>query len=358
MKSEFLICLGTTGGHIFPGLAIANELQKKDKKILLVNAKVNNKNMPNINFDHQLELIDAKPFIGSSKSNKFKSIFYLIKSFFESLKMIKKYNPNVLIGSGGFVWVPISLAGWIMRKKVYTLEGNFIPGLANKIASKISTKIYTNFEGSKNYLPKNKCINYGYPVREKILKNLKRDIDILLVGGSQGAENLNLKFATQLENLIIKLKNNNVKIVHQTGINDYKKILSFYIKLKKKYNNFNFIVEPFINDLYEYLGRSKILISRGGASTIAESLLFNLNLILVPLKNSANNHQYLNCIEMRNTELAEVWLENEELYKLTDKIIFNLKNDSYDEIATKKEKFFKRNSTKNIVNDILNNEKN
>tara|TARA_Y100000591_G_scaffold116942_1_gene99953 strand:- start:76 stop:813 length:738 start_codon:yes stop_codon:yes gene_type:complete len=245
-----------------------------------------------------------------------------------------------------------------MRKKVYTLEGNFIPGLANKIASKISTKIYTNFEGSKNYLPKNKCINYGYPVREKILKNLKRDIDILLVGGSQGAENLNLKFATQLENLIIKLKNNNVKIVHQTGINDYKKILSFYIKLKKKYNNFNFIVEPFINDLYEYLGRSKILISRGGASTIAESLLFNLNLILVPLKNSANNHQYLNCIEMRNTELAEVWLENEELYKLTDKIIFNLKNDSYDEIGIKKEKFFKRNSTKKIVNDILNNEEN
>ena len=117
-------------------------------------------------------------------------------------------------------------------------------------------------------------------------------------------------------------------------------------------------MEPFINDLYEYLGRSKILISRGGASTIAESLLFNLNLILVPLKNSANNHQYLNCIEMRNTELAEVWLENEELYKLTDKIIFNLKNDSYNEIAIKKEKFFKRNSTKNIVNDILNNEKN
>jgi len=358
MKSEFLICLGTTGGHIFPGLAIANELQKKDRKILLVNAKVNNKNMPNINFDHQLELIDAKPFIGSSKSKKFKSIFYLIKSFFESLKIIKKYNPNILIGSGGFVWVPISLAGWIMRKKVYTLEGNLIPGLANKIASKISTKIYTNFEGSKNYLPKNKCINYGYPVREKILKNLKRDIDILLVGGSQGAENLNLKFATQLENLIVKLKNNNVKIVHQTGINDYKKILSFYTKLKKKYNNFNFVVEPFINDLYEYLGRTKILISRGGASTISESLLFNLNLILVPLKNSANNHQYLNCVEMRNTELAEVWLENEELHKLTDKIIFNLKNDSYDEIAIKKEKFFKRNSTKNIVNDILNNEKN
>ncbi len=360
----FLICLGATGGHIFPGVAVASEIKNKlpKSKIVFVNTKNSNENMKKINFDYQIELINSRGFVGKNIFDKIKSILLLFNSIFQTLKIINKVQPDYIIGSGGFAWLPVAIAGFLSGKNLFTIEGNSIPGLANRISSYISKKIYIGFEESKKFFPKRKTVLTGYPIRKNKYKTSTKNIDILIMGGSQGSNLLNIKFATQLEDLLLKLiqkKIGRINIVHQTGINDYNKIKKTYEKLSKKYKIIDYKVEPFIDDIFYYLSKSKILISRAGASTIFESFLFDIHPILVPLSSSTNNHQYKNAIETTNKRLSDIWLEKEELYKLTDKIVTQLitpKNNI--EITSARLKIKNRDSSKLIIEDMINGSKN
>ena len=359
-KSKFLICLGATGGHIFPGLSIAEEIKKRDdgSEIIFINSANSNEGMPNMKIDYELKSIYIKGFVGKKLSNKFKSVFSLLIGTYQSIKIMKKFKPDFIIGTGGFTWLPISIAGFFLRKNIFIIEGNSVPGLSNRISSKVAKRIYIGFESARKFFSKKKTLLTGYPIRN--LSNISedhKDIDILVTGGSQGSNNLNLKFATQIESLIQKLTKNGIDkilIVHQTGINDYEVIKNLYTKLKSKYIGVDFLVEPFIDNIFSYLARTKILISRAGASTIFESFKFNLHSILVPLMNSTDNHQYKNAIEMKEKNLAEIWIEKEDLHKLTNMITNHLLSPENNDIfKIEREKMKKKNSANIIVEDLL-----
>ena len=359
-KNKFLICLGATGGHIFPGLSIAEEIKKRDanSEIIFINSTNYNVGMPNMEINYELKNIFIKGFVGKKIIDKIKSAFSLLIGTYQSILIIRKFKPDFVIGTGGFTWLPVSIASFLLKKNIFIIEGNSVPGLSNKISSKISKKIYISFESTKKFFSKKKILLTGYPVRNysNISKDHK-DIDILVTGGSQGSNNLNLKFATQVESLVQKLAKNGIDkifIVHQTGINDYEVIKSFYIKLKSKYVGIDFLVEPFIHNIFDYLARTKLLISRAGASTIFESFRFNLHSILVPLINSTNNHQYRNAIEMSEKKLAEIWIEKEELHKLTNIIVNHLSSPKNNDVfKIEREKMKKKNSANIIIEDIL-----
>ena len=359
-KKKIIICLGATGGHVFPGIALADALKQSspDYEILFINTLKTNKMLPKLNFNYKIIGINIYGFVGKNILEKIKSIFSLFICICKTLVILKKFKPEIIIGSGGFVWLPVGISSFILNKKIYTIEGNSIPGLANKIISKLSKKIFINFESSLNYFEKSKCFNLGYPIRE-IEKKIesRKDIDILIIGGSQGSKTLNTRFLDQIEDLLNRLTKEKIKeftIIHQTGIEDFHRVKKIASRYEAKFDFLKYSPEIFLDNINDYYSRTRLLISRAGASTICETKNCDLINILVPIKNSTNNHQYHNALEMNQKGLAEIWQENDQNLVLTNKI-FNLlsKKDKAREILSNKKNQSNDYSAKNIVKEIL-----
>lgn len=359
-KKKIIICLGATGGHVFPGIALADALKQSspDYEILFINTLKSNKMLPKLNFNYKIIGINIYGFVGKNILEKIKSIFSLFICIGKTLVILKKFKPEIVIGSGGFVWLPVGISSFILNKKIYTIEGNSIPGLTNKIISKLSKKIFINFESSLNYFEKSKCFNLGYPIREVEKKREpKKDIDILIIGGSQGSKTLNTRFLDQIEDLLNRLTKEKIKeftIIHQTGIEDFHRVKKIASRYEAKFDFLKYSPEIFLDNINDYYSRTRLLISRAGASTICETKNCDLINILVPIKNSTNNHQYHNALEMNEKGLAEIWQENDQNLVLTNKI-FNLlsKKDKAREILSNKKNQSNDYSAKNIVKEIL-----
>ena len=359
-KKKIIICLGATGGHVFPGIALADALKQSspDYEILFINTLKSNEMLPKLNFNYKIIGINIYGFVGKNILEKIKSIFSLFICICKTLVILKKFKPEIVIGSGGFVWLPVGISSFILNKKIYTIEGNSIPGLTNKIISKLSKKIFINFESSLNYFEKSKCFNLGYPIRE-IEKKIesRKDIDILIIGGSQGSKTLNTRFLDQIEDLLNRLTKEKIKeftIIHQTGMEDFHRVKRIASQYEAKFNFLKYSPEIFLDNINDYYSRTRLLISRAGASTICETKNCDLINILVPIKNSTNNHQYHNALEMNEKGLAEIWQENDQNLVLTNKI-FNLlsKKDKAREILRNKKNQSNDYSAKNIVKEIL-----
>jgi len=352
---KIIIVLGATGGHIFPGISIANNLKKISKEIDILFINTNNLDisLPELKIDYKLVEINSLGFKGKSALSKIKSILALIKSIFQSNKILNKFRADAIIGTGGFVALPVCLSGYLRGVKTFIIEGNSVPGLSNKIISNFCKNIFINFEESRKYFPKKKCIHTGYPIRDFNLINPdNKKYDLLILGGSQGSEPLNTKILFAIQNLLEKISSNLVKnnkkfsIVHQTGSKDKERVNSFYKNLKNKYTFLEIKTFKFINYLDDFYSNSKVLVSRAGASTISESLRFSILSILIPIKDSTNNHQYLNAIELSNKKLAEIHLENEKDSILCNKIINFLYNNEISSVYLKsKQKLIHNNKT-------------
>ena len=359
-KKKIIICLGATGGHVFPGIALADALKQSspDYEILFINTLKSNEMLPKLNFNYKIIGINIYGFVGKNILEKIKSIFSLFICICKTLVILKKFKPEIIIGSGGFVWLPVGISSFILNKKIYTIEGNSIPGLTNKIISKLSKKIFINFESSLNYFEKSKCFNLGYPIREiEKKREPKKDIDILIIGGSQGSKTLNTRFLDQIEDLLNRLTKEKIKeftIIHQTGIEDFHRVKKIASRYEAKFDFLKYSPEIFLDNINDYYSRTRLLISRAGASTICETKNCDLINILVPIKNSTNNHQYHNALEMNEKGLAEIWQENDQNLVLTNKI-FNLlsKKDKAREILSNKKNQSNDYSAKNIVKEIL-----
>ena len=359
-KKKIIICLGSTGGHIFPGIALADAIKQSspDYEILFINTLKSNEMLPKLNFNYKIIGINIYGFVGKNILEKIKSIFSLFICICKTLVILKKFKPEIIIGSGGFVWLPVGISSFILNKKIYTIEGNSIPGLTNKIISKLSKKIFINFESSLNYFEKSKCFNLGYPIREiEKKREPKKDIDILIIGGSQGSKTLNTRFLDQIEDLLNRLTKEKIKeltIIHQTGMEDFHRVKKIASRYEAKFDFLKYSPEIFLDNINDYYSRTRLLISRAGASTICETKNCDLINILVPIKNSTNNHQYHNALEMNEKGLAEIWQENDQNLVLTNKI-FNLlsKKDKAREILSNKKNQSNDYSAKNIVKEIL-----
>jgi|AP45_3_1055517.scaffolds.fasta_scaffold09128_2 UDP-N-acetylglucosamine--N-acetylmuramyl-(pentapeptide) pyrophosphoryl-undecaprenol N-acetylglucosamine transferase len=344
---KIIIILGVTGGHIFPGISIANNLKKINKEIdiLFINSSNSKIVIPKLRIDYELVEIDSLGFKGKSPLSKIKSILLLIKSIFQSNKIINQFRADAIIGTGGFVSLPVCLCGYLRGIKTFIIEGNSVPGLANKIISIFCENIFINFEESQKYLPKKKCIQTGYPIRDfNLINHNNKKNDLLILGGSQGSESLNTKILFTIQNLLEKISGNSTKnnerfsIVHQTGSKDKERVDNFYKNLKDKYAFLEIETFEFINNLEDFYSNSRVLVSRAGASTISESLRFNVLSIFIPIKDSTNNHQYLNAVELFNKKLAEIHLESEKNTILCNKIINFLYNGEISSVYVKSKK--------------------
>ncbi len=295
---KLIISAGGTGGHIFPGIAVAETFvaQGQDNQVVFIGTTygLESKIIPQHGF--RLLFVQARQFLGRSAVYKIATLFYILKGIFTCLGIIKKEKPDAILGMGGFTSVPVIFAGAILGIPIFLHEQNAEPGLANKVLSKYAKATFVSFEES-NQLLKSKDVYYtGNPVRQAVKgpRETKNDetFGIFVFGGSRGAKSINesvLSLLPYIENY------KNIVIYHQTGAEDYERVKTAYEKTNVRHEIF-----PFTDNMAHYYNRSDVVISRSGASTIFELAYFRKAAILIPYPFSAAQHQWKNASHVEN----------------------------------------------------------
>lgn len=364
---RLLLAGGGTGGHIFAAQAIAEEfLETPGSEVLFVGAKrglesriIPQKGLP-------LKLLYIGPLKGGSVFSK---IFYLLQvpvAFIQSFFILLSFRPGYVVGVGGYAGGPVVLLARIMsfftKTKVGILEQNSVPGLTNRILSKFAKRIYLNFEDSFSHFDFDKCLWVGNPVRKDLIQNENPSETppkkkLLVFGGSQGAQGLNQLVIFSLgayEPLRQSLIDGKWELVHQTGPRLLEQCLQEYKKLDLLQCR-NISLMPFIDDMTEAYKGADLVVSRAGASTLAELAIVKKPSILVPLPTAADGHQEKNARVLEKDGAALLWLQGEKDPEETGKLLYDLLFDDkrLTEMSEKVAHFAKPNAAKAIVSDLL-----
>jgi len=327
-NSKIAIIAGGTGGHIFPAISLLEQLIIEKKEIIFFSdTRVRNI----INKNKSLFKKKNVTFYSLRISKNFKDFFSFFKNFFKIFIFIKKNDPKIIVGFGGYTSIPFLLISKILFKPIILHEQNIIIGLTNKIFSPFSKKIIFGWGDKKKNKINKKFFYIRNPVRKKIL-NLrkkvkfithKKRIIILIVGGSQGATILDNIIPESLHLLPNQIKKN-IEVYHQCSKNNFNSVKKNYLKNKIKCT-----CKTFFNNLPDIMFKSQFVISRSGASTLSEISALGKPSILIPYKFAKNNHQEKNAKWLIDKGAGTMLLENE----LT---VENLKNEIMTFIINKK----------------------
>lgn len=292
-KKTIVIAGGGTGGHIYPGIAIARAIQKADPSIQVhfvgTALGLETKIVPREGF--QLHLIESGKLNVKSAMQKVKTLFKMPLGFLQSLRLLGQLKPLYVIGVGGYASGPFVLAASLVGFNTAIWEPNAMPGMANRLLSRFVDKCFVVFDEAKKHLRNKNVIQTGMPVREeienpKLISHNDDKFHLLAFGGSQGARAINncLSDAILQGGEWVK----DLSVVHQLGSYDFATISS-------KYKTAPCDVQPqeFIFDMPKYYQWADIIVSRGGASSLAEAAAFGIIPIIIPLP-AADNHQEKN----------------------------------------------------------------
>jgi len=327
-ERKVIISGGGTGGHFYPALVLGQKLKEKEPRLYLTFVGTSRAVERNI-MEHQgVNFIPLK--IEGLKGKGFKSIKSLILlplPMFKSLEILLRLKPALVIGVGGYSSGPIVLFASWLKIPTLILEQNFYPGLTNRLLIPWVKKAVVSFKNSLSYF-KGKGVFIGNPVREEFYtippKEKNNKLTILIFGGSQGSHFLNKGIMASLH--FLKEKKEKLKILHQTGEKDFEWV-------KKGYAQYNFkevIVSSYFFDMANYVKKADIIISRAGATTIAELIASQKASLLIPFAKASDNHQALNARELEKIRGADILLEEEFTPKIfTEKIFFYLNNKEY-----------------------------
>jgi UDP-N-acetylglucosamine--N-acetylmuramyl-(pentapeptide) pyrophosphoryl-undecaprenol N-acetylglucosamine transferase len=355
---KVLFAGGGTGGHIFPAIAVADELRKIDGKaeILFVGAKgrIEEKIVPANNYE--LKTIDIKGF---NRKNLLKNVSLIFKSYNAlrtCYKILKEFRPDVVAGTGGFVSGPVVYAA--LKKKIPTLiqEGNSFPGIVTKYLSSKVNKVVISFDETLEYLKrKDNVIKIFYPVRfslnkidkteAKIFFKLGDNKTLFIFGGSQGARGIN----EAVKKIYKDLYKENVNIIWQTGKKEFDEIKNITKEFSDKIKIFEFI------DKMQYAySAADLVLCRAGISSIMELAYLKIPAILMPFPHSAEDHQVKNALSLEKKDACILVRENEGNEKLYN-IIIKLINDdiALRNLSENINKFSDNDSAKKIAKEII-----
>ncbi len=363
---KIIISGGGTGGHIFPAIAVAQELKSKDNniEILFVGAKgkMEMEKVPKAGFE-----IIGLPVSGLQRKLTLKNLsfpFKLMSSLWKARGIINKFKPDAVVAFGGYASGPIAQAAAWKNIPVILQEQNSFPGITNKLLAKKAKKICVAYKGMEKFFPKEKIIYTGNPVRKIIsdLAKYQNDKDInsslrhfdlvqnkktvLVFGGSLGAGSLNEAVKLNLKKL---LYNGNIQIIWQVG----KLYFERYISLEKEYTS-KIKILPFIDKMDLAYKAADIVVCRAGALTISELSLAGKAAILVPSPNVAEDHQTKNALSLVKENAALMIKDVEIKEKLGDEILKLINNENkIKELEKNIKKLSKPDSAEEIANVVL-----
>lgn len=334
---KIIISGGGTGGHVFPAISIADAIKDKrpDSKILFVgaNGRIEMEKVPAAGYD-----IIGLPIIGFSRKLSFRNItfiFKLLKSLRKSKKIVKDFQPDVVVGVGGYASGPLIRVASKRNIPALIQEQNSYPGITNKLLSKHARKICVAYENMHRFFEKHKIIFTGNPVR-KDLVNLKiqkevaldyfeLDADkkvILIIGGSLGARTLNQSIWTNFEKIA---KRHDVQIIWQTGKYYYNQAQKLH---QENGANKNLKVMAFISRMDLAYGIADVIVSRAGAGTISELCLIKKPVILVPSPNVTEDHQTKNAMALTQKNAAILVKDSQAKQQLIDEMYQLIDNEN------------------------------
>ena len=307
-----LIAGGGTGGHLYPGVALAEEVTTRQagNQVLFVGTErgIEARVVPELG--SEIEFIDVAGLKGRGVFGALRALFSVPRSMFQSLRVVRKFSPDVAVGVGGYASGPVILAARMLGIPTAILEQNTVPGLTNRILGRIVERIFVTFEESESFFKKKRVMMLGNPIRRQLLDNFLQSkqptsrFTVLVLGGSQGAHALNLRMveaAGHLGDLEEK-----IHIIHQTGTADVELVRRGYAEI-----GFEAEVSPFIEDMSSAYRRTDLVVCRAGATTIAELLVSKKPAILVPYPFATDNHQELNARSVVRAGAAVMMVERQ-----------------------------------------------
>lgn len=305
---RLILAGGGTGGHLFPGLAVAREFQRRDAQaeILFVGTErgIEKRVLPREGL--ALETIPIRGIKGRGLRGLTEAVLGIPLSLFCSLRIIRRFKPDCIIGLGGYASGPFLLAGKIKGIPCAIMEQNLRPGLTNRILGRWVDRIFTAYEESTNYFPHAKVTQTGNPIRWRSLPAVERDekFTLLVFGGSAGARRINLCTLETLERL--RDLASEMRIIHQTGEGEF-------VAVKKAYDALPFEAQvvAFIDKMDEAYARADLVLCRAGASTVAEITAFGKAALLVPYPFAAYDHQRWNAQGLKERGAAELILDRD-----------------------------------------------
>ena len=322
---SIIISGGGTAGHIHPALAVGKKLKERDTDCTLIFVGTTRNLEKRIMAHYNARFIPLHiEGIKGRGLKVFRSFLLLPLSFLKSAAILLRTRPDLVIGVGGYSSGPIVLLASWFRMPTLIMEQNIRPGLTNRLLRRWVRKAVVSFEQSLPHF-RGKGIFIGNPVRDEFYSVTSKArngwLTLLIFGGSQGSHFLNEGIVRTLP--LLQAKKDRLKIFHQTGEKDWAWVKETY--QKEGYNEVE--VAPYFEDMAGYFQKSDLIVSRAGASTIAELIASQKAALLVPFSQAADNHQYLNAKELERLDAAEVITESEfSPEALSQKILAYIEN--------------------------------
>ena len=353
---KVIIAAAGTGGHINPALAIANKINQEEKnsEIIFVGTDRGLENDLVPRAGYELKKIDAYGFNRQISIDNVKKMYKTFKSIGQAKKIIEDFKPDIMIGTGGYICLPVGIAASKYNVPIVLHESNAFPGVAIKMLAKKAETILVGFEDAKERIKnaknvvvvgnpsKVKKLNFTEKQKQEIinkigLTDLSKPI-VLVFGGSQGAQKINESFI----NIISKKLNKDYQIIWATGPNQYDMIKTKLQSLNISINNIpNVKILPYIYNMEEVMNCVDLVVSRSGAMTITEISIVGKPSIFIPFPYATENHQEYNAKVLEKVGAAKIILDA----KLDDNIL----NSTINEIISDKEKMCRMSENAHAV---------
>lgn len=323
---RLIIAGGGTGGHLFPGIAIAEEFLSRDagNEVLFVGTErgIEARAVPAAGY--RLELISAAGIRGKRGLSQIKGIAMMIYGYAQSRKILKTFRPDMVLGVGGYASLPMVLAAGGMQIPRFIHEQNAIPGQTNRLLARFANRVFITLEESARYFPTETTLLTGNPLRRQILEMVAKanpplisplskggsepreqgGFNLFVFGGSQGAHAINMAMVDALPHL--KQSQINLSIVHQTGENDCAEVTAAY-----RTAGVPATVTPFISDMAAEYAKADLIICRAGATTIAEVTACGKTSLFIPFPHAVDDHQRKNAEALLKKDACFMMLEQE-----------------------------------------------
>lgn len=310
---RLMVAGGGTGGHVFPGVALAEEVVTRHPQndvVFVGTARgLEAKVVPAAGYP--IELIEVKGLKGKGVLAMLESILLLPLAFVQCWRILRRWRPDLVVGVGGYASGPVVLTAWLMRIPTAVQEQNAMPGFTNRVLGWFVKAAFTAFPEAGGFFAERKVHQLGNPIRRELMDNYMRPsqvhdkLRLLVFGGSQGAHALNMRVIEALPHLA-DLRDR-LEITHQTGARDRATVDKGY-----RACGFPVDVREFITDMSDAYARSDLVVCRAGATTLAELTTCQKPSILIPFPQAADNHQVMNAKSLVDAGAA-VMIEERDL---------------------------------------------
>lgn len=321
---RLVVAGGGTGGHIFAGVAIAQELLKTapGSEVLFVGSEygLETRLVPKAGL--KLESLRVGRLVGQSRLAQLKTLVQIPLAVLRSIAILRRFHADMVVGVGGFASGPCVLAARLLGIRTGVLEQNSIAGFTNKVLAKLAHQVFTAFPEPPPGFPVGKCIYTGNPTRGSLREKRSTGdgpFTIFAFGGSQGATGINKLLTGAVK--ILRSQGEGIAVIHQTGEKDYDWVMKEYAGIS------GVEVHRFIDDMQACYDRASIVLCRAGSSTISELGATKTPAVFVPFPAAAGNHQEINARAVERAGGARVILQQSASAEDLAKVLVEIKNN-------------------------------